>query len=270
MKSLFSILLGILSINSFGQQKLNLKKGEVLKLLVNSSQDMNMGMGMEMNSNFTAEYETVVADLENDSIYILLAKISSVKARMSGAGESQQYNSETGEGKDNDLGAALNEQIGRTDTVRVNRYTGVPIAKDSADVSPAQLLNNNGVDMGTITENAFFLLSNSQKPGDKWTVKSKTNGIDSETEYELTQIEENTATINYKTKVKGSTETEAQGVPLTILTNGTVEGSFTANSVSGYIIQKTIESDLTSSMDMMGQTMNISVKGKTTVTNTVK
>ena len=271
MKQIIVFALCFISFTAFGQKnQLRLKKGDVIISLVTSRQDIDMGMGMQMNTDLSGAYELTVYGDHHDSAYTILAKMVSTKVVASGAGQDQTYNSETGEGADSELGSMLKDNIGKEDTLIVNRFTGVITKKDSTTINPIEAFNKSEEDMATVSENSLFIIRDDAKQGDKWTVKSKTGGVDSETDYELKSIDGKVATIEYKTRVNGSSEVEVQGMPMTVTTNGKVEGHFTTDIETGLIFTKNIFSDLKSSMEIMGQTMEMSAKGEITVTNMLK
>ncbi len=271
MKQIIASALCFITFTAFAQKnQLRLKKGDVIFSLVESSQDIDMGMGMQMNTNLSGAYELSVYRDHHDSAYTILAKMVSTKVVATGAGQDQTYNSETGEGADSELGSMLKDNIGRQDTLIVNRYTGVVTKKDTVTINLLESLNKSEEDLATVSENSLFIIRDDAKQGDKWTVKSKTGGVDSETDYELKSIDGKVATIEYKTKVNGSSEVEVQGMPMMVTTNGKVEGDFTTDIETGLIFTKSIVSDLKSSMEIMGQTMEMSAKGKVTVTNRLK
>lgn len=272
MKRIFTGLLSLIPILTIAQIKQELlKTGQVINLSIETSQVIDMGMGMEMAGDVSGIYELTIADVIGDSLYLVLSKMNSTKVKASGMGQDQSYDSETGVGENSELGASLKDRIGKVDTLKINRYTGQVAGSVSEETSGSpNPLNSSTGDLASISENTFFLLQSELKTGKKWSMKSKTNGVDSETEYELKSLENKIATIEYKTKVNGSYDTDIQGTPVTVTTMGTIAGVFTSNIETGYILRKTLDSDLTSTMDMADQTLEMSVKGKTTVTNTLK
>ena len=272
MKHFLTLLVTLTTLffNTAAQQ-LNLTKGQLIETTLQSDQTMDLGSGMEMKSDVSSAYTLTVADIISDSLYQVFASFASIKATAVGMGQNQEYDSETGEGKDTELGKAFHDKIGRIDTVILNKLTArLVVENDGMAANPITALQNQTLELGSVIENLFFILPPGKNAKDKWLVKSDLNGIDSDTEYELLSLSENIAAVNFKTGVNGTSKMEMEGMTVNVTTNGTISGTLKVDVTTGVIQQKVLDSDLKSSMELMGQTMEMSVKGKTTVTNTLR
>ena len=163
MKYTFALSAVLLTSISFSLAQsplgLGIKKGQAISTSLVSGQTMEMGAGMEMKSDVQSEYQLSFADLLADSLYTIHTTFTSLKATADGMGQSQKYDSKTGEGKDSELGSAFQGKIGKTDTIILNRYSARVISKgDSAAVNPMAALNNNTADISSVIENLFFIL----------------------------------------------------------------------------------------------------------------
>ncbi len=79
------------------------------------------------------------------------------------------------------------------------------------------------------------------------------------------KIENNIAYIDLDGTKSGTTTMEMMGSQIDMILNGKITGSMTVNTKTRLTQKQEMQTDITSSMDVGGQTMNMTTKGKTTI-----
>lgn len=110
------------------------------------------------------------------------------------------------------------------------------------------------------TAAAFFYIPTDKKVGDTWSDSVSENGMKGLKTFELQSVKDNIATVAVKTKSKGSISKEMQGMQMEISMDGTSLGVIIVDIKTGLVKKNTQDSDVTGTLDMMGQSIPLTIK----------
>ncbi len=274
MKSLLLFLSLISALLSSGQTKdasILLSKGQKFIVRNSSTQDVDMGMGMEMK-NFTSTQNNIYVIDVTDKKYTVSNTLTGVKVSMDAMGQQTDYDSDLKKDSDSEMGKSI-KNLNVPDTLFVNKYTA-EISSDKKAVSvlktdetnPMEGLLGSMGDKGTnlAVTDAFLIIPAGKKIGDSWSDSASTKEQKTTRTYQIKSIEKNNATVLIIGNVISNIETEISGMQLTMVmttkTNTEVIVDVTTSLVSKRTSQSTIEGNL----DMMGQSLPMTGKSSTT------
>ena len=268
MKPVLFLLSIVISANVVAQKnepKVVLVKGQKIIVKTTASQDADMGMGMEMK-NFTSSQSNLVVLDAVDSNYILSNTLTGMKISMDMMGQTTSYDSDKKEDSASEIGKSM-QTLNIPDTVTLNKYTAtVTVNKKEKISSPEEKnplegmfesLQNTG---GNIVSETFFLIPKGKKINDKWMDSTSTKDSKSYKEYTLLSIEKDIATILVDLKVQTNTETELQGMQVNISMNTKSKAEMKVDTKTGLVIKRDTKSEITGTLDMMGQTVPVTAK----------
>ena len=267
MKTVLLLLSITFSLNAVAQKnesKVLLIKGQKIVVKTTASQEANINMGMEMKmKNFTSSQNNLIVLDVADSNYSLSTTLTGIKISMDMAGQSTTYDSDKKEDSASEIGRSM-QNLNVPDTATLNKYTAVVTfnKKDTSDskeeADPMQgmfeSLQNTGEN---VVSETFFIIPKGKKVGDKWIDSSSTKNSKSHKEYSLQSVEKGIATILVDSKVQTNTQAEIQGmqIEVTMATKSTTE--IKVDTKKGLVLKRDTKSDISGSMDMMGQSVPI-------------
>lgn len=254
---------------------LNLKEGQEIKVTTAMEQNTDMAMGMEMKINTTTTAQMKVEKVTEK--YILLSnKITHITTDLDAMGQTQSFDSNKKEDLESTDGEAMKELLGDEKYYSMDRITGTFIAVDKeGNVLPEDkegeaesMMQMGGIGLKDASKMKSFisLLPANVKPGYTWTDSTEANGIRNITTNTVTKIENGIAYLDLKGITSGTTSMEMQGTGMDIIVNGTFTGTSEVNTKTNLTKTQSITTDISSSVDMMGQTMNMTSKGVTRTT----
>ena len=272
MKQVLLLLSITISLHAVAQKngpRVILTKGQKIIVKTTASQEADMGMGMEMK-NFTSSQNNLSVLDAADSNYILSTTLTGMKISMDMMGQNTTYDSDKKEDSASEIGKAM-QNLNVPDTVLLNKYTAaVTFNKKAAAVSAEEpnplenmfeSLQNTGENVASET---FFVIPQGKKVGDKWIDSSSTKITRSLKEYVLKSVEKDIATILITSKVENNTQTELQGMQVTISMTTKSTGEIKVDSKTSLVNRREIKAEITGNLDMMGQ--SVPVTGKSTTT----
>lgn len=268
-------LLGItLTLNTIAQKnesKVVLAKGQKIVVKMTSTQNADMGMGMEMKSSSSSQNNIIVVNATDPSNYTLTNTLTGIKLSMDFMGQSTNYDSDKKEDSASEIGKSMST-LNVPDTVTLNKYTtAITSAKKETTVSPEEanpiesMFESLGNKDDELVKNAFLLIPKEKKAGDKWSDSTITKDVKSYKEYSLKSIEKGIATLVLVGKVINNTQTEMQGMQVTV--NMTMESTtdITVDTKTGIVSKRDTKADITGGLEMSGQSLPITGKATTTI-----
>jgi hypothetical protein len=267
MKIVFLAIAMLSYTGSFAQKdsKIKLTRGQKITVTTNNSMDADMGMAMKNTSS--TKNEIIVLDATADH-YTVSNTITSMNLSLDMMGQQTTYDSNNAADRDSEIGKGVSQKINKPDTLQLSNLTGTVISNkkktDAADENAnpmsgmMQALGNNGDDLAV--SNAFFIIPDGKKAGDSWSDSTTDKGMKIVKSYTLKSVEKDMATILLTGKTDGATETEMQGMQLLININSTLNGEMQVNTNTSLVAKKTLTTDLTGSIEVMGQSTPISSK----------
>lgn len=275
MKKIFITASTLFAFAVFANAQIKLTKGQKITAQATNNSNSDMGMGMEMKSNSSNTVSIDVVGENNDKSYNVSATITKMVVSMDMLGQQMNFDSDKQEDKDSELGKELTPMLNAPDTMLVDKATGSidrikknesPDAKD--DINPLEgMMKGVGgnIQTETILAGAFFILPKDKKTGDSWSDSTTLNNMKTVRTYKINAIEKNIATILLTTTLTGSGETEMQGTPVNFTINTISTGEMIVDTKTSKVSKTTTDINMTGSFDVMGQSMPITSKGKSTV-----
>ncbi len=271
MKSIL-FLAGILfTANSFAQTNaLKLNKGQTITVTSSVSQNLDMGMGMSMTSSSNSTHVIKVNE-ESGNNYNIITTLTKVKSTNSAMGQDTKYDSEDAAASDSELAAVFEKTLNVTETSLLNKATGVATStkvKDEDAEGDEDFLKGimGGAATGDnsgIVSSAFFMQAAGKKVGDKWMDSSTVNGFHNTTNYTVASINGDIMTLNLDGTISGTQQIETQGMQIDVTMNTKNKGTVLLNKKTAQVIKRTVEAEVASNMDMMGQSMDMTGTIKT-------
>lgn len=253
-------------------QNIKIETGK--KITGTSSGSINMDMGaaggeMKIESSNTFVINVTGADAGN---YKAENTITKMKMSQDGAGQSMSYDSENKADADSEMGKEAGKTLNVPAAILIDKNTGevkdASPEKDKSDEGDNPFADIMGgsktpADMAT---GAFFVIPAGKKAGDKWSDSSASpiQGLTAKKDYELQSIKDGIATVLVKTATKGTISKEVQGMQIEITMNGTSDMTLTTDTKTGLVKKNVTTGNTEGSMDVMGQTMNFTMKASAT------
>jgi hypothetical protein len=267
MKRILLLFLSFGAVNVFAQG-LKLETGKKITATTTTSVNMDMGMGGQMKIDGSTKnlIEITGADVNNYN-----AQSTTVKMTMAqdGMGQTVNFDSDKKEDRETEVGKEMIKILDVKATVTIDKNTGkvTEINKKTVvaeETNPMASLMGNANSAEASTAAAFFYIPNGKKVGDKWADSINEAGMKGLKNFELQSIINNVATIAIKTKSKGTISKEAQGMQFEIAMDGTGDGVILVETKTFLVKKSTLNNDVNGTLDMMGQSLPITIKSTAT------
>jgi hypothetical protein len=273
--SLFATAAICFSSVAFAQNNnsLKLKKGQKYvvenKITTASSTEMQ-GQSMEVNVDVTSTYSIEVKDVV-DNNYNLTNTVTGIKMNMTQMGQEMSYDSDKKEDSTNPIGSTLKDFINQPKNIVIDKSGKIIPQKteektDEVNIMSKQLGNLEATGYGA--NMAFESLPKDVKVGSAWSNKTDEDGIVKMTNYKVTAINGNIATISLDGTISSDTKMENQGMEITTKTTGKFTGEEKVDISTGVVQSNTSTIDASGIVGVMGQELPTS--SKVTSTTTVK
>ncbi len=266
--SFILLLTTIVTFNSYAQKnepKIVLTKGQKIVVKTTSTQEADMGMGMEMKNFTTAQNDLYVLDA-GDVNYTLTNTLTGLKLSMDMMGQTSTYDSDKKEDSASVIGKSVSN-LNVPDTITLNKYSRLVTATKKVEAAAEEanpmesMFESFGNSNDNIVKEAFFIVPAGKKTGDKWVDSSSTKDTKIYKEYQLQSIENGIITILENGKVDNNTQTEIQGMQVTINMTAKSTGEIKVNSKTSLVNKRDVKTELTGNLEMMGQQVPVTGKG---------
>ena len=280
MKKIILTTLGIfvfaLVFAQTATHKIVLNNGQ--KILVESSitMEINMSPGMDMTGN-TNSASTLEVKSGTDSSYMISNTLTKLKLNMDGMGQSNSYDSEKKEDQETEIGKGVADKLNKPIDVAISKLTGknLPDTKNNKKKSDDQSTGTGGL-LGMFSGNAedaavseaFALIPQGKKIGDTWTDSTIEKNNKVVRVYTLKSITDKEALIQLDIVIDATTTIEQQGMSMDFTSTTKTKADITTDITTGLVKTRTAQSDISGSIQVMGQSMPITAK--TTTTSTYK
>lgn len=263
----------ICSLGAFAQTpaSLQLDKGRKLTLQYSSTTNADLGMGMEMKNNSSQVFDIDVIDINETSISLQF-RLKKMTMDIDAMGQQVTYDSDKETDRQSEIGKSIPETMYKNDTIRINRVTGKLIDRKKKDVAEADANDNpmasmmsgmSNTDMGETIADMFFIIPKDIKTGDNWKDSVIDKSMKKYLTFTLQGIDADKATVLVNEQSNLSTESEVQGMAMQMNMSGNNKHTLTLDLKTGLIIKKLMDSDINGTLEVMGQSQNISSKSKT-------
>jgi len=268
---LFSAAFGFsMTIMAQSNGSLQLAKGQkyvVENKLTTTSNTQVQGQAMESNADISTVYNIEVKDMTSNKIN-LSNTISNLKMNMTMMGQSINFDSDSTNDMNGEIGKTLKDYINQPKGVAID-HSGHFIASTDTSATSGFAQQMDFEASGYGAEMAFLALPKNAKAGDSWTDNySGDSSIKKTTTYTIKNIADNVATVSLTGTVANTKTMEQNGMEISTKTTGKFSGEEKVNTKTGVIESGNWTIDSAGTVTAMGQ--DFPTTTKVTSTTTVK
>lgn len=247
-------------------QNIKLDNGRKITATTTTSMDMDMGMAGQMKMASKAVNVINVSAI-GDKDYKATNTITKLTMSNEGMGQNVEFDSDKKEDRESEIGKALGQQLDKPAEISIEKNTGKiteinkkTSAEDETDKNPMAEIMGDTQSAEATAGIAFFVIPAGKKTGDKWTDSTFEAGLKGIKTYELKAINNGIATLGVIASAKGLINKETQGMQIEMNMNSTGDGTMLVDTKSGLVKKNDFTSDVSGTLDVMGQSMPITMK----------
>ncbi|MBK7123130.1 MAG: hypothetical protein IPH68_10145 [Chitinophagaceae bacterium] len=239
-------------------------------IVIESSTDIeaSFSMGMEMVSKSIVQNSLLVKN-STDKQYTISNTFTKIKANLTMMGQPYNYDSENKESNNGDMAKIFDNSLNNPVDIIVDNMTGKaisekkPVKKKDTDASnPAtdlmKMFSDNS-DEG-IVSGAFEVIPPGRNIGDSWSDTTGAKDMKMIRKYTLSSISGNESTILLDAVSNAVNKLDFQGMEFEIKSVTKTKGEIVTDINTGLVKKRSSISDITGTVQMMGQDMPISAK----------
>lgn len=264
-----TILLGcmIAATCSVTAQTIQLKKGQIIQSQTSNNSDMEMMMGNMKNDVGMKSKMLVIAETADG--YVITRSIETMKMSADGMGQNMQFDSEKADDRKSEIGEMMSKQLDHIDTFSLNRQTGMvkSLNKVKSEAGGMAMMTAGAEEEVQGAGDAFLVVPAGVNTGSIWSDSISIKGLKTVRTFKVTNINNNSADLETTSSVKGTTETEMQGMTMNMNINSTTRGTLKVDLKSGLVLSNNNVANMNMDMDMMGQNMQVTTKATNSTTN---
>ena len=261
---LFSLCFATAYVNA---QNIKLDNGRKITATTSLTMDMDLGMGGQTKMASKAVNVINVSAI-GDKDYKATNTVTKLTMANEGMGQSLEFDSDKKEDRESEMGKALGNQLDKPVEISIEKNTGkvselnkkTSSEEEEMDKNPMAEIMGDTQSAEATAGNAFFVIPAGKKTGDKWTDSTFEAGLKGIKTYELKAINNGVATVGVIATAKGIINKETQGMQLEMNMNSTGDGTMIVDTKSGLVKKNDFTSDVTGTLDVMGQSMPITMK----------
>jgi hypothetical protein len=269
---LFASLVTVMSVSAQTvSKKVTLTKGQQLEqqsnIIVNMTQEM-MGQVMEIKMESNSTNLLDVKD-NNATGFDMTNTLKKVLMNMSVSGQETKFDSDKKEDMDSQMGAAFRNKINKPRAFTVNKDGIVATVKeDSTDDGDmiGGMLNSTDETAGSAFLAVANLPSKGAKVGDSWTDSTNDKSAHTINRYTLRQVANGEGTVDVNSDLNVSREMEREGMTMQMELKGTSVGEYVFDVNSGLVKSRKALTKATGSIDVMGQSIPLTIETTSTST----
>lgn len=264
MKRMLFLSLVFAGVNVFAQGP-KLETGKKITATTNSSMNMDMGVAGQMKIDGTSTNLIQITGAD-DKNYKATNTTTKMTLSQEGMGQTVSFDSDKKEDRESEVGKEMSKMLNVAAEIMIEKNSGkvTEINKKIVEVEDdnpmAALTGAGNKSVEATTAAAFFYIPAGKKVGDTWSDSVSENGMKGLKTFELQSVKDNIATVAVKTKSKGSISKEMQGMQMEISMDGTSLGVIIVDIKTGLVKKNTQDSDVTGTLDMMGQSIPLTIK----------
>ncbi len=270
MKNLFLLTFTCLSLTTFAQSptgKIVIKKGQHFQIESkadgNVSQEM-MGQSMAMTLGTNTKMTAEVKDFKENN-YTITQKITNIKSSFSGMGQDKTFDSDKKEDMNSEAGAIYKDKINVAKDIVVTNdgrtITAIDTANKASDTNPMSAMMDM---MGGGQDNAgaalFLVIPAGKKIGDKWQDSTISEGIKLVKTYTLNSIVNKEAAITINSVMDINKTMQLQGMEMKTAMTSKIASTVLVDIISNIQKENKSTTDVTGTIDVMGQTVPVTSK----------
>ena len=191
-------------------------------------------------------------------------------------GQPNNYDSHNKDGNNEEMAKIFDERLNKPVDVVVDNRTGIAVAESKKDKKADEEVNTTDGLMKMFSDNsdngivsgAFEIIPKGKSVGDSWSDTSTAKDMKMVRTYTLKSINGNEAIIQVDVVSTAVNKLDFQEMEFEVKTETKTKGEIIADTNTGLVSKRTSSSDISGSIQMMGQDMPITAK--TTSTNIYK
>jgi hypothetical protein len=248
--------------------KIKLTNDQAITIESTTDIEASFSMGMEMVSKSAVQNSLLVKN-STDNQYTISNTFTRIKANLMMMGQPYNYDSENKESNNGDMAKIFDNTLNNPVDIIVDNKTGKAVSekktskkKDADGSNPAtdlmKMFSDNS-DEG-IVSGAFEVIPAGRNIGDSWSDTTSEKDMKMIRKYTLSSISGNESTILLDAETKAVNKLDFQGMEFEIKSVTKTKGEIIADINTGLVKKRTSSSDITGTIQMMGQDMPISAK----------
>lgn len=256
-----------------GKNKLFLKAGQKFQtdntVKTVTSMEM-MGQQMEIKADVTVNRQLDIKE-KKESMYNIVSTIKRMVTTADMMGQSMSYDSDKTEDTASEMGKIFRDKINVPADLEMNdegKITPLPKqdnkTEDASGMSSMMASLGAGADETILTDDVFHLMPVKIKTGTTWSDSIIAEGLKTYRDYTVKSVQGNEATVTISGKQLMDKKMDNQGMEMTLVMENKITGEMLVDAKSGVIKQRTLTSEGTGNMEMMGQQVPMTTKVETT------
>lgn len=259
--------------NGNGNGKIKLSNGQQIIVETTTNVEASLAMGMELNSNSNTQNLLAVKN-STDKNYTISNSTTKMKVNMNMMGQAYNYDSENKASNNAEMAKVFDDNLNNPVDITVDNSTGKAVAEKKKQKSPEEDASNAAADIvemftdnseEAIAAGAFELIPAGKAVGDSWSDTASAKDLKMIRKYTLKSVSGNDAVVLVDIVSKGVNKLNFQEMEFEIKTETKTTGEINVDTTTGLAKKRTSVSDITGSLQMMGQDMPISAKATTSV-----
>ena len=279
MKKIYIPFVCLLITGSAFAQSAKIKLANGQKIVVESTTDIqaSLAMGMEVTSNSVSKNDLEVKN-STEKGYTINSTLTKLKVNMNMMGQPNNYDSENKEGNNAEIAKIFDDKVNKPIDVVIDNTTGAPLPGKKKEKKNASEENANPADDllamfsdnsdDAIVSGAFEIIPKGKSAGNSWSDTAIAKDMKTIRTYTLKSVTGNEAVIQMDMVSNAVNKLNFQEMEFEVKSETKTKGEIITDINTGLVSKRTTSSDITGSIQMMGQDMPITAKA--TSTNTYK
>ncbi len=251
--------------------KIKLSNGQKIMVVNTTEVQASLAMGMELSSNSVTTNALEVKN-STEKGYTISNALTKIKVNMNMMGQPNNYDSENKEGNNAEMAKIFDERLNKPVDIVIDNTTGIALTdkkkvkKDDTEANPADdllaMFSDNSDD--AIVSGAFEMIPQGKSAGNSWSDTTNAKDMKTIRTYTLKSVTGNEAVIQINTVTKAVNKLNFQEMEFEIKSETKTTGEIITDINTGLVSKRTTVSDITGSIQMMGQDMPITAKSSST------
>ena len=254
--------------------KILLSDGQKIIAASTISIDADLSNGMELHSSYTTE-NALEVKTSTDKNYTVTSTLTKLKVNFNMMGQATNYDSEKNEAPSSEVEKSFADRLNKPVDVILDNSTGQATLSQKKEKNE-EVDNENPVDGmlkmfsessdDGVVSGAFKLVPQGKNVGDQWADTTTEKDQKTIRTYTLKSVSGNDALIQLDIVTTANTKLDMQGMEFEIKTTTKTSGDITTDINTGLLKTKNTKSEITGSLQLMGQDVPISATVNTTNT----
>ncbi len=265
------------SVKRSDAPRIKLTNGQ--KITVESSTDLEASflMGMAITGS-TSSTNALEVKSSNPNNYNIINTLTKLKVNTSGMGQSNVYDSDKKDGNSEEMAKYLDKKMNKQVEVVLDNKTGETTAgksndtkaNDAEDADPSAGIMKMFIDNSdeAVVASAFEVVPGGKSVGDSWADSTVEKGAKTVRTYTLKSVTGNEGVIQAVITSNGTNKLNFQEMEFELKSETKTNEEIVLDISTGFVKKRTLTSDISGSVQVMGQDMPVSAK--VTTTNTYK